>query len=141
MSIGEDVPMLVPVSIVLTIFLLFIFFLFANSSENFDIVKMSQTSLSVGDYIIKITNSGINTLSKEKLDSLGGNCNYKCASLKEVNITSNYKLYVYVKDSNGNCWCWGKEKDSTKAVSNALPVLIKEKDKLILGKVTAVVSK
>jgi hypothetical protein len=52
MPVGEDIPMLIPISIVLVAFIIFLVTLISNFSEQTEIVKLSQVSTNIGDYLL-----------------------------------------------------------------------------------------
>lgn len=112
MPLGEDVPILIPISIVLVIFILSLFALYSNFSERTEIVEMSQKSLNIAEYII--SNEDINF----KFENT-------CRKLEELNISSNYKVQINVTNLDNNRWdCWGGIVDSRIVVRNSIPLLI-----------------
>lgn len=137
MPIGEDIPMLIPVSIVIAVFLTFLFSLFINSTDRFEIIKMSQTSLTICEYTIKKFSNNYTAL---ELSELGEENCPKCSELKELNISSNYKIKIVINSTEG-CWCWGKELDGEKVVVNSMPILIFKDWKTFPGMVSVYVWK
>lgn len=152
MPIGEDIPILIPISIILVVFLLFLFALFTNLSSNTDIIKMSQTSLSIGDYVINAhpnISAGLGMLNgtalySEKYKWAKDHCSENdCAHsyMKHLsNISAPYKLSIKIK-TNQTCWCWGEIKDSKEVVTNNFPTLIINKSKTIPAVVIVSVGK
>lgn len=152
MPIGEDIPILIPISIVLVVFLLFLFTLFINFSNSTDIVKMSQISLDIGDYIITAhpnISTGLGMLNGTNLFShkykwakdkcAENNCTHSYIKYLS-NISAPYKLSIKIK-TNKTCWCWGEIKNSKDVVVNNFPVLIINESKTIPGVVIVSVGK
>jgi len=143
MPIGEDIPMLIPISIVLVIFLVFVLSLFANFSEQHDIVKMSQSSLTTGSYLINVkfgTRTGMLDISK-----LGYNFTV-CRDISQLNISSSYQMRINISDTtSGKNWCWDNtnsySKEPTTSVSNNFPVLFLNDTTTEFGQVKISVSK
>ncbi len=99
MPVGEEVPILIPVSIVLVVFILALFTLYINFSNQTEIVEMSQKSLNVAEYVIK---------------------NEGC--LEDLQISSNYKIHIKVGND-----VWGDINNSNVVVINSMPFLINGK--------------
>lgn len=111
MPIGEDIPILIPISIVLVVFILSLFTLYTNFSNQTEIVEMSQKSLNIAEYVIK---------NEQLIDF-----NEECLELEELNISSNYKIQINV--TNFDRWaCFGNISNSETVVSNSLPFLRNE---------------
>lgn len=96
MPVGEEVPILIPVSIILVIFILALFTLYINFSNQTEIVEMSQKSLTIAEYVIK-----------------NGGC------LEDLQISSNYKIYIRIGDE-----IWGDIEGSNTVVVNSMPFLM-----------------
>lgn len=143
MPIGEDIPMLVPISIVLVVFLIFILSLFSNFSEQYDIIKMSQNSILIGDYIVNVKFAAeTGKLSLQKLGENFTGCSYQ--NWSKLNITSNYQVIVNITDIESNkSWCWKNfyKSDAKTSVSNSFPVLLTDGNLTHLGQVKVVVNK
>ncbi len=136
MPVGEDIPMLIPISIVLVVFLLFLFALFANFSEKSEIVKMSQTTLDIGEYIINIQFAEEYGISSPPQSQWG------CRDISELNISPNYKTKINITNlETGRWWCWGDISNSKEIVTNNLPTLIIENGKTIPALVSVSVGK
>ena len=152
MPIGEDVPMLIPVSIVLVVFVLFLFSLFTGFGEKSEIVRMSQVSLNVGEYIINAhprisaefgmlngTYLYSNSFSiKWARDNCPNNCKNSSARYL-MNFSSSYPIAVKI-EAGDSCWCWEELKTET-VVVNTFPVLILNNSKTIPAKVVVSVGK
>ena len=111
MPLGEDIPILIPISIVLVVFILSLFTLYSNFSDRTEIVEMSQKSLNIAEYIIA---------NKEIIKFSG-----YCENLNEWNISSNYKVQINVTNLESyEGGCWGNVKNSNTVVTNSLPFLI-----------------
>ena len=114
MPLGEDIPILIPISIVLVVFILSLFTLYSNFSDRTEIVEMSQKSLNIAEYIIA---------NKEIIEFSNG----YCRNVNEWNISSNYKVYITVMKIEDNSFsCWGNIKNSNTVVTNSLPFLIED---------------
>lgn len=140
MPLGEDVPMLVPISIVLTVMVLFLIGVFMNMAEQNQIVRMSQMSLDTMNYLTNVVFADeFGNLDYDKLGTGWG-----CQSLDDLNITVNYRMKINVSDSaNNRWWCWENNnfKNSKTTITNAVPVIILNNEKTDLGKVSVSVSK
>ena len=143
MPIGEDIPMLIPVSIILTVIVLFLLGTFADIGEKNDLVRMSQTSLDTLDYASNILFSdGHGNMDYNKLRALGAA--YSCQSFTRLNLTMNYKMKINVSDSiSGKYWCWKNMDDDPEknSITNYMPTIIINDTNKNLGKVTVIVSK
>ena len=120
MSIGEDIPILIPISIILVVFLIFLISLLAGLSDQSEMLKMSQTSINVGRYVVneKFSNS-LGTIIPPPSDHFG------CHDISELNISSNYKLKINITNlETGRYWCWGDISGSRNLVTNSFPVII-----------------
>jgi hypothetical protein len=143
MPIGEDVPMLIPVSIVLTIFVLFLFSLYINFSERNEVLRMSETGLDLADLttnIIFAENLGRLNLTKIKAKAVL----HICTDISKLGLDANYYTKINISKSNTTYWwCWQNEKarDVTSQVTKEVPVLIIENNRSYAGKVEIVVSK
>jgi hypothetical protein len=140
MPIGEDVPMLIPISIVLVVFILFLFTLFTNFSEQSEIVRMSQTSLNIGERLINIKFATMTGINGTLLGNIHNCANYKISAL---DISSNYKVMINITDkvNQSRFWCWGTVKDAEEVVTNRLPTLIIENNKTIPAMVVISIGK
>ena len=142
MTVGEDVPILIPISIVLTIFLLFMVSLFVNFSQQSDMLQMSQVAQNLAEYMINIQfPAGSGMLSYIKLGPQMG----VCGDLKWLNITSNFRTTVNITDvGNKNYWCFTNS-NSNKKVTTSLtiiaPVLMYGNNQTNMSKVTISVSR
>lgn len=143
MPIGEDIPMLIPISIILTVIVLFLFSVFITISEKNDIVRMSQVSLDVADRVININfTDGFGNINSSIYNRIGVNSSNKNWALLGINV--NYKMKINISDSvNGRYWCWkntnaGPEDNS---ITNSIPVMLVNETHKDLGKVTVIVSK
>jgi hypothetical protein len=138
MPVGEDLPMIVIVSIVIVSFLIFMLFLFSNHWNN-DAIQISQYSINLGKYVISHTQDKIpNVLLTNKINKYLGNCSIKCSSFKKANVTSRYKSKVIITDEDNNCWCMGYGSPSKSRMIITFPVLINESSRLCLGKVKVI---
>ena len=127
MPIGEDIPMLIPISIVLVIFLLFLFSLFTNFSDQSNIIKMSQVSLNIGEYLINTNSDNFGNILSSKLNEYNY-AKHDCFNkLSELDMSSNYKVRIKIEDFTRNdVYCWGNVQHSNDVVTNSLPTLIIE---------------
>lgn len=150
MPVGEDIPMLVPVSIVLVVFILFLFSLFSNFGENSEILRMSQVSLNVGEYLInshpKLSmNFGMlngTYLYSDSLKWAKSHCPDDCKNSRLdylSNISSSYPLEIKII-SDEDCWCWNEIKTEILVV-NTFPVLISNGSKTIPAKMVVSIGK
>jgi hypothetical protein len=142
MSIGEDIPMLIPTSIVLVTFILFVMSLFGSFSEKFDAARMSQASLTTGDYLVNVRfSTGTGELD---LDGLGNDFTF-CRDIAQINITSNYQLAINISDASGRYWCWDNtnsfSREPRTQITNILPVLLSNSTDTINGQVKISVGK
>ena len=136
MPIGEDVPMLIPVSIVLVVFVLFLFSLFTGFGEKSEIVRMSQVSLNIGEYMLNIKYPHAQGIVSPPESHWG------CKHISELNISSNYLLHVNITRLDTNrWWCWGNVRDSKTVVTNAFPTLMIIGNNTIPAKVVVSVGK
>ena len=136
MPIGEDIPILIPISIVLVVFLLFLFTLFTNFSEQSEIVRMSQTSLNIGEYLINVQ------FKEEDGIASPSDSHWGCHDLNELNISSNYQTQINITNlETGRWWCWGSMYKAKDVVTNNFPVLIVEDGKTMPAKVVVSVGK
>ncbi len=135
MPVGENIAVLIPLSIILTVTLLFVFSLFIQFSERMDIVKMSQTSLNVGEYVINDEFHYKNGIALPEN-------HWGCGKISELNITSNYKVKINITNlETGRWWCWGNVDGADKVVVNSLPTLIIKGENVSLAKVSIIVGK
>ena len=152
MPIGEDIPILIPLSIILVVFLLFLFTLFANTTNSTSIIKMSQTALNIGDYILYkhpdlSSASGLlngTSLYSKKYEWAKDRCSENACAHSKIkylsNVSSPYKISIKIK-TNQSCWCWGETKDSKEVVTNNFPTLIINKSRTMPAMVIVSVSK
>ena len=148
MPVGEDIPMLIPIAIVLVMFLLFVLSLFTNFSEQQDIVKMSQVSTGISDYMINTWFVGASTgkLNLTKISSKFSGCNPSCCGLESLYISPSYQVKINITDtSSGNWWCWTNTNsysaNVTTAVVNSFPVLLLNDTSTDYGQVKVIVAK
>ena len=145
MPIGEDIPILIPIAIILVVVMLFLLPLFINFSEQSDIIRMSQTSLDIGEYIIYINSNELGNLNISTLNSYSEaslNCPNKCSKLSKLNISSNYRTSILINDTTSDrCWCWGNIYEAKDVVITNIPTLIIENEKTIPAMVKVSVSK
>ncbi|MCD6575885.1 MAG: hypothetical protein J7K73_01860 [Nanoarchaeota archaeon] len=135
MPIGEDVPILVPISIILVVFILFLFSLFLHSAEQDEIIQMSQEATTIGNYIINQKFN--NTIGITSPPNIWG-----CKNISEIGIHSKQKIKVNItNEENGRWWCWGNIEDSTKLVTIKIPTLITYKNETIPATVVVSVGK
>jgi hypothetical protein len=145
LPLGEDLPMLVPISIVITIFVVFLLTLFVNMANQTEIVKMSQVAIDTSEYIANIKFAGtLGNLDYKRINSTGKEST--CKDLNNLNISVNYQMKINVSDiSKSKWWCWDNvnsySKEPTDVVNFMLPILIENQNLTDLGKVTVVVSK
>jgi hypothetical protein len=150
MPVGEDIPMLIPIAIVLVMFLLFVLSLFTNFSDQQDIVKMSQVSIGVSDYIINRwpTGASIGELNLTKINSTCHSTPECCdfEALQYISPNQSYRIVITITDkSSGNWWCWDNikpySKKATTAVVNSFPVLLLNDTSTDYGQVKVSVAK
>ena len=127
MPIGEDIPILIPISIVLVIFLLFLFTLFTSFSDQSNVIKMSQTSLNIGEYIINTNSDTFGHLLNSKLEDYNYAKQDCFNKISELDLSSNYKVRIRIEDPVMNeVYCWGTIQHSKGVVTNQFPTLIIE---------------
>ncbi|MDD5182154.1 MAG: hypothetical protein PHC66_03220 [Candidatus Nanoarchaeia archaeon] len=142
MPIGEDIPMLIPISILLTVVVLFVFSMFISITSQNELIRMSQLSMDTMDYVANIKFSdGFGNLDYDKFGTyfLG-----ICKDVDRFNITANYKVNITVYDSTSNrIWCWHNtdEEAYKNSIVNTLPFIIKHDNETHFGQVTVVVGK
>lgn len=141
MPIGEDVPMLIPISIVLTVFVLFFIFLFINFSERNEIIRMSEAAMDISDLSANIIFSdSLGRIDEDKLGSSG-----HCKELSDINITPNYHTKINISKSTGEYWCWDNTNyysDKPKSVvTKAIPILIEDNYTITAGKLVVSIGK
>ncbi|MCD6547526.1 MAG: hypothetical protein J7K22_03170 [Nanoarchaeota archaeon] len=134
MSLGEDIPILIPISIALTIFVFFTMLTTSNISEKYEAVKMSQKALTIGEYVITKYSNEIGLIQKDKLGN--GNCSH-CKTINNLNITTKYKLKIIIKE-NQSCWCWGKDFNTKSATKIELPIVFDDRS---IGVLNVIVGK
>jgi len=139
MPIGEDIPMLIPISILITVIVLFVFGMYTNITEQNELVRMSQVSMDTVDYIANIKyGDGLGNINYSKLGV--SNISKTWDTLK---ITVNYKMNISVYDSTVNkIWWWTNINEAPeKSIVTSIPFVIINGNNTDLGKVTVIVSK
>lgn len=146
MPLGEDIPMLIPISIVLTVFIVFLIALISNFSEQADIVRTSQVSLNMGDYLVNAhpqLSLGMSKLNGTYLNSQTFprvNCPNNCGSsgLSQLLNTSYSNIAVMIETDTG-CWCWNTA-SGNKVITNTFPALIVNGSRTIPARVVVSVA-
>jgi hypothetical protein len=152
MPIGEDIPLLIPISIVLVVFIVFLVSLFINFTNQNELVLMSQNSITTGNYFVSYLGDGKGNLDfqvlKEYSKSSKGGCddqclNGKCCDLEGLNYRSNFKTKInFTNLESGECWCWSNNNEfPERMIVNSYPVLISDGANTTLGKVTVSVGR
>jgi hypothetical protein len=139
MPIGEDIPMLIPISILITVIVLFIFGVYTNMTEQNELIRMSQVSIDTVDYIANIKyGDDRGNLNRSKL---GANLTTKDWTYLKMNV--NYKMNITIYDYTTKAtWTWRNfEGDIEKSVVTSVPINIFNGNTTNLGKVTVSVSK
>ena len=143
MPIGEDIPLLIPISIVLVVFVIFLVSLFSNQIEQTEIIEMSQEASVAGNFILNSFSDIEGNLDTSKLN---GYCEYLCSigdccRLKYLNYYSNYETKITI-EANGDCWCWDNNAYfSEQKVTSTFPIQVKDGNNQFLGQVIVNVGK
>jgi len=137
--IGEDIPLLIPISIILVVFIVFLVSLFSNFIDQNEVVRMSQTSITTGNYFIELFSDEKGSLVLEELNR-HNSCKNKCCNFKSFGFYSNFKTNVKI-ESGGVYWCWSNvnskyDTSPEKRIVNSFPVLIADGYETEVGKVT-----
>jgi len=136
MPVGEDIPILIPISIIIVVVMLFLLSLFVHFSEQSDIIRMSQTSLDIGDYIINVKfayENGTNEITFP---------DESCRDIKKLNMSSNYKTKVSITNlETGESWDCGNLYGAKDIVINNIPTLMIENNKTVPAMVKVSVGK
>ena len=142
MPIGEDLPMLIPISILITVIVLFIFGVYTNMTEQDELIRMSQISLDTIDYTANIMLSDGSSNLEYSFERF--NTSRICHDMDYKNITVNYKVKINVSDSDtGRSWCWDNYDNAPEeeSIVNTIPIMIINGSKTDLGEVTVSVGK
>jgi hypothetical protein len=145
MPIGEDIPMLIPIAIVITVFVLFLLSLFINFSERNEVIRMSEAALDVGDLSINVLfASNFGTVNQTKLEKLG--YTQHCMDLSKINISVNYQTQINVSKTNSNeWWCWDNtnsySKEPKTEIKKLIPVIIKNSTAASAAKLEVTIGK
>jgi hypothetical protein len=141
MPVGEDIPMLIPISIVLVIFIIFLVTLISNFSEQTEIVKLAQVSTNIGDYLLnnhpnlslgraRLNGTWLETHGYEK-----SRCATKTCNISDIGLLVNTSARISVRIETADaCWCWS-EVNGEQRITNSFPALIINNSKTIPAKV------
>jgi hypothetical protein len=128
MPIGEDIPMLIPIAIVITIFVMFLISLFINFSDRNEVIRMSEAALNVGDLSTNVLfASDFGTVNQTKLEKLG--YTQHCMDLSKLNISVNYQTHINISKTNStDWWCWDNTNSYSKKpkteIKKMIPIII-----------------
>ena len=102
--LGEDVPMLIPISIILVVFVIFLVSLFSGFIDQNEIIRMSQSSVNLGGSVINVFSDESGQIS---LDKLQEQTDGKCIKLSRLGIDTKFKARVEIESGAlGKSWCW-----------------------------------
>lgn len=119
MFIGEDIPMLIPMSIAFVIFFIFLISFFGDLENNYETMEFIEL-----DNLMKMK---IMQTYGDEFGNLNLTCT-KCKSLETLNITAKYSVKVEIVNSTEKKCCFSnfKKMDEIKLVFEH-PVTINNK--------------
>lgn len=148
MPVGEDIPMLIPISIVLVVFVLFLIGLFSNFIDASDAIRISQESVLIKNSFINNMSNNLGMIDRQTLSSYSY-CKNPASYMSSCNLSrlgiygAKFKVGINLTDISSNTfWYWSNTKSFNEtALVTETPILITNNSQTNLAKVVITVGK